>query len=64
MLSKRQEEVAKLLVKGKSTKEIAAALRLSPSTCLHHIRRLCAKVGAANRIECEAKLGALGFYRE
>lgn len=44
-LSKRELEVMRLLVKGKSNKEIAAALTLSPRTVETYRARLMSKLG-------------------
>lgn len=56
MLSKRQREVGERLIRGETTQEIAAALRISVYTCSEHIKRLYEKLGVGSRGECVAKL--------
>lgn len=56
MLSTRQLEIGRLLVKGKSAKEIAYSLGISIHTCNEHIRILYAKLGVGTRGECVARL--------
>jgi DNA-binding NarL/FixJ family response regulator len=50
-LSPREKDVLKLLVKGKSTKQIAIALHLQPSTIKQALSGLYQKLGANNRTE-------------
>ena len=50
-LSPRQLDVLRLLVRGRSTKEIADELNLSPETVRNHIRRLLSELGARTRLE-------------
>ena len=53
-LTDRQVEVLRLLIAGRSDREIAAALFLSPRTVQDHVSRLLAKLGVANRTEAVA----------
>jgi PAS domain S-box-containing protein len=53
-LTPRQVEVLRLLEKGRSTKQIAAELRLSNATVRNHIRRLFAALGVHSRLEAVA----------
>lgn len=50
----REAEVLALLAEGRSTKEIAARLYLSPKTVERHIANLAAKVGVEGRSELVA----------
>ena len=55
-VTSREVDVLKLVVAGCSTKEVAAALYLSPKTVERHLTSLFARTGVTNRKE----LGALG----
>lgn len=48
-LSDREFDVARLLARGKSDKEIAAALRISPRTVQIHVARILDKLGVRGR---------------
>jgi DNA-binding NarL/FixJ family response regulator len=50
-LSGREREVAQLVARGSSNREIADALALSPKTVERHVTNILAKVGARNRTE-------------
>ena len=53
-LTPRQVEVLRLLEQGRSTKQIAAALHLSPETVRNHVRRLFRALGVHTRLEAVA----------
>ena len=53
-LTDRQVEVLRLLIAGRSDREIATALFLSPRTVQDHVSHLLAKLGVANRTEAVA----------
>lgn len=53
-LSRRQNEVLRLLVEGKSNKEMARALGLSPGTVKFHLAALFRHLGVVNRVEAAA----------
>lgn len=55
-LSEREQEVARLVLAGRTHKEIGAQLYLSPKTVEHHVARIRAKLGATNRAELVAAL--------
>jgi len=55
-LSKRESEVADLLTKGCTAKEIACELGISVRTCNQYIARLYVKIGARGRGDCVAKI--------
>ncbi|HSG16754.1 MAG TPA: response regulator transcription factor [Anaerolineae bacterium] len=50
-LTPREREVLALLVDGKTNREIAEQLIISPSTARLHVSNILAKLGAANRTE-------------
>lgn len=50
-LSRREKDVLKLLVEGKTTKQIAASLHIQPSTVKQALSGLYQKIGASNRTE-------------
>jgi DNA-binding CsgD family transcriptional regulator len=55
-LSKREWEVANLVLEGKSNKAIAAALHISESTVEFHIKNIYAKHQVSSRVELVLKL--------
>jgi predicted ATPase/DNA-binding CsgD family transcriptional regulator len=55
-LSERQAEIAGMVVSGKSSREIAAALSLSPRTVQTHIAAIFNKLGVRSRVELTATL--------
>jgi len=55
-VTSRETDVLKLVVDGRSTKEIAAALYLSPKTVERHLTSLFTRTGVRNRKEL-AQLG-------
>ena len=50
-ISKREQEVLLLLVKGRSNKEIASALDISEETAKSHLKTIFAKLGVRDRTE-------------
>src|SRR5262249_13152638 len=53
-LSAREVEVLRLIAAGKSNRDIATALFISPNTVLRHVSNIFTKIGAANRAEAAA----------
>ena len=53
-LTPRQAEVLALLERGRSTREIADELHVSPETVRNHVKRLLRAVGAHSRLEAVA----------
>jgi DNA-binding CsgD family transcriptional regulator len=49
-LTEREIDVLRLLSLGKSSREIAAALVISPKTARNHIEHIYAKTGATSRV--------------
>lgn len=60
LLSMRELEVLQHLSTGASNGEIARRLYLSPHTVKQHVRRICVKLGARNRVEAIARAQAIG----
>jgi DNA-binding NarL/FixJ family response regulator len=50
-LSEREVQVLRLIAAGKSNREIADALIISPNTAARHVSNIFSKTGAANRAE-------------
>ncbi|MBT3274551.1 MAG: helix-turn-helix transcriptional regulator, partial [Spirochaetales bacterium] len=50
-LSEREEEVARLLIQGKTNKDIAEQLFVSVNTIKSHIKKIYSKLGVNNRIQ-------------
>jgi two-component system response regulator DesR len=61
ILSDRQLEVLDLMGAGRTNKEIADALYLSPHTVKDHTRTLYRKIGARNRAEAILRAQRLGL---
>lgn len=55
-MTSREVDVLKLVIAGRSTKEIAAELYLSPKTIERHLTSLFVRTGVANRRDL-AELG-------
>ncbi len=53
-LTPRQAEVLRLLEQGRSTKQIASELHLSPETVRNHVRHLFRALGVNSRLEAVA----------
>src|SRR5688500_16438743 len=57
LLSPRENEVAHLLLEGKSNKQIAFSLGVSIRTVEFHLRNIFAKLEVGSRVELVLKLG-------
>ena len=60
-LTERQVDVLKLTAQGRSYKEIARDLELSPATIKAHVAAAIAALGAANRTEAVSKAQGMGL---
>ena len=60
ILTKREEEVFSLLVKNKSTKDIASELKISEKTVRNHISNAMQKLGVKGRAQAVVELIRLG----
>lgn len=64
-LTPREEEVLRLLGRGKTNRQIARDLFISRSTVKHHVGHLMAKLGASDRVQAAViaiELGLLTDY--
>ncbi|WP_285247037.1 LuxR C-terminal-related transcriptional regulator [Pseudarthrobacter sp. efr-133-R2A-89] len=55
-LSEREKEVARLVLEGKTYREIGESIYISPRTAEHHIARIRRRLGAENRSDLLARL--------
>jgi DNA-binding CsgD family transcriptional regulator len=55
-LSEREVEVSRLVLAGRTHREIGAQLYIAPKTVEHHVARIRAKLGATTRAEFIAAL--------
>ncbi len=60
-LTGREREVLRLLVAGRSNREIAATLFIAPKTASVHVSNILAKLNAASRGEAAAIAAAAGL---
>jgi len=60
-LTHRESEVLALVAAGRSNRQIAQALFISPKTASVHVSRILAKLGAASRVEAAAIAHRLGL---
>jgi len=56
LLSEREKEVARLVLEGKTYREIGEAIYISPRTAEHHVARMRRRLGAANRSDLLVRL--------
>jgi len=61
-LTERELEVLRLVTAGRSNREIAAELFISPKTASVHVSNILGKLGAATRTEAAAKAHALRLF--
>jgi DNA-binding NarL/FixJ family response regulator len=55
LLSERENDIAALLVEGRTNREIAEQLILSPETVKDYVGRIMRKLGASNRVEAVSR---------
>jgi DNA-binding CsgD family transcriptional regulator len=63
-LTERERDVLRLVAAGRSNKEIAAELFISPKTASVHVSNILGKLGAASRGEAAAKAHAIRLFDE
>jgi DNA-binding CsgD family transcriptional regulator len=63
-LSKREAQVLKLLLEGKSNKQIAAILGISESTVEAHLTSIYTKAGVSSRVELILRSGQPGIAQD
>ncbi|GAA3284013.1 LuxR C-terminal-related transcriptional regulator [Paenarthrobacter aurescens] len=56
VLSAREREVGRLILEGKTYREIGEAIYISPRTAEHHVARMRRRLGAENRSELLVRL--------
>ncbi len=62
-ISEREREVLELLAAGRSNKEIAQRLELSPNTVKTHVAKLFEKLAVSRRTEAISRARELGVIR-
>jgi DNA-binding CsgD family transcriptional regulator len=60
-LTRRETEVVRLVAEGRTNREIAAELFLSPRTVDMHVRNILAKLDCRSRVEASIKAGEIGL---
>ncbi|HEY0319187.1 MAG TPA: AAA family ATPase [Solirubrobacterales bacterium] len=60
-LTRREQEVVRLVAGGRTNREIAAELFLSPRTVDMHVRNILAKLDCRSRVEASIKAGEAGL---
>lgn len=60
-LTKREREVLSLVVEGKSSREVAAALFCSKRTVDFHLARIYEKLQVSNRVQAMRRAALLGL---
>ena len=58
-LTRREGEVARLVARGCTNQEVAAALYITVDTAKKHVKAACLKAGAANRAGLAARMAGL-----
>jgi DNA-binding NarL/FixJ family response regulator len=61
LLTQQEKKVLKLVVKAQSNKEIAQALRISPSTVKRHLENILQKLHLRNRTEAAVHAVMVGI---
>ena len=59
--SQREAELARLLSRGQSNRELAVALNMAPDTVKWHLKNIFGKLGVSNRTQAVLRLQELGL---
>jgi LuxR family maltose regulon positive regulatory protein len=59
--SQREAELARLLSRGQSNRELAAALNMAPDTVKWHLKNIFGKLGVSNRTQAVLRLQEFGL---
>ena len=62
-LTDRESQVLELVSEGKTTKEIAGELYLTPGTVRNYISTILDKLGVSNRIEAISRFKEKGWFK-
>ncbi len=62
-LTVRENSIIEFIAKGKSNKEIARALGVTPETIKTHVKRIFSKLSAASRVQAVVRAQSLGLLR-
>ncbi len=62
-LTERENQVLRLVSEGKTTKEIAESLYLTPGTVRNYISTILDKLGVGNRIEAISRFKEKGWFK-
>jgi DNA-binding CsgD family transcriptional regulator len=62
-LTRRETEVVRLVAAGRTNREIAGELFLSPRTVDMHVRNILAKLDCRSRVEASVKAGEIGLLQ-
>ncbi len=62
-LTERETQVLGLIADGKTTKEIAGELYLTPGTVRNYISAILDKLGVGNRIEAISRFKEKGWFK-
>jgi DNA-binding NarL/FixJ family response regulator len=63
-LTARERDVLQLIVQGKTNREIAAALVVSPGTVKQHVEHILSKMGVSDRTQAAVRALQLGLVVE
>ena len=62
-LTSREQEVLKLLVEGRTNREIAKELSIAEETAKKHVQNIIAKLGASDRTQAAVKAVRMGLVK-
>ncbi len=62
LLSPRERNILELIGEGRSNKEIARSLRITPETVKSHVKNMFVKLGVERRAQAVARAQGLGLF--